>query len=184
MFLSFPSQVLASWWQIFNKPALVVCPEAKGFPYVNSDHQISSLPVVYSSEYLISSLEYNFFWIFTKHGYQSTDLCRVVIAAFLVHQILRVFNVIRRVQFTRDTAAVVWHALPLHETFYLAQLAVWLGHLPDEVPFQSFSNEMVNEIQGPAVICWVPKEKKVKKENRMEEVKNLPKLKMYILPTF
>ena len=82
----------------------------------------------------------------------STDLCRVVIAAFLVLQILRVFNVVRRVQFTRDSPAVVWHTSLLKETFYLAQLAVWRGDFPDEVPFQSFSREMMNEIQDPAVI--------------------------------
>ena len=82
----------------------------------------------------------------------STDLCRVVIAVFLVHQILWVFDVIRRVQFTRDSPAVVWHASPLRETLYLTQLAVWRGYVPDEIIFQSFSGEMVNEIQNSAVI--------------------------------
>ena len=89
----------------------------------------------------------------TKHVFRPTDLCRVVIAAFLVHQITRVFNVISRAQFTRYAAAVVRHALPLHETFYLAQLAVWRRNTSDEVPFQSFSNDMVNKIHISAVIC-------------------------------
>ena len=46
-------------------------------------------------------------WNKHQHILEPTNLCRMVIAAFLVLQILRVFNVIRRVQFTKDTAGIV-----------------------------------------------------------------------------
>ena len=124
--------------------------ESNSHIYVYGCELVFVIFYIWWIQHIIIPIRRSFILTFTTRV--STDLCRVVIAAFLVLQILRVFNVIRRVQFTRDSPAVVWHALPLRETFYLAQLAVWRGNFSDEVPFQSFSREIMNEIQNPAVI--------------------------------